>query len=149
MISRRRIRQIIKESLGGHSRASSWLGDWYDSAGGYYKDADCFYHLDKALQQGVITMEDCMAVCEDVDRYGYSTLEDLKQAAVSAGDESYFDQEWKEIYASSDALQDLFYEVHDFRQQEEGLKYPPAHGPNSRWVGGPAFVTAAWCISIC
>ena len=149
MISRRRIRQILKESIGGHSRASSWLGDWYDAAGGYYKDVDCFYHLDAALKAGEIDQEDAMAVCEDVARHGYNSLEDLKEAAMSGGGEEYFDTEWNEIYAMSDALQDMFWAVHDFRQQKDGLKYPPAHGPNSKWCGGPAFVTAAWCISIC
>ena len=151
MISKRRMRQIIKESLGG--RSSGWLGDWYEECGGYYKDADCFHILDECMREDGIVVEEIIAVCDELADYGINTLEDLKNNwcnqrtdAVSA---------WKEMYASMDSLQDLFYEVDEWRDGKYGARghggnrFPPAIGPDSHHVGGPAFVTCAWCLSNC
>ena len=109
MITRRRIRQIIKESLG--SRTNSWLGEWYEECGGYYKDADCFHILDQCMSDGEIVPEDAMAVCDELSQYGINTLEDLKENWCNQRTDAV--AAWKAMYASMDSLQDLFYIVDD------------------------------------
>ena len=157
-LSKSRLKKIIREeynlvieSLG--SRTEGWLGDWYEDCGGYYKDADCFYILDECMEEGEIEIQDAMAVCDELAEYGINTLEDLKQNWCTQRTSAK--AAWKAMYASMDSLQDLFYMVDDWRDEKYGAagtggnRFPPAVGPYSSNIGGPAFVTCAWCISVC
>ena len=150
MISKRRLRQIIQESLG--DRRGGFLGEWYEDNGGYYKDADCFYILDQCMRDGGIVPEDAMAVCDELAEHGINSLEDLKQNWIN---QTNAKMAWMRLYVSMAALQDLFHEVDDWRDDKYGARglggnrFPPAVGPMSPYVGGPAFVTCAWCLAVC
>ncbi len=143
--SRLKQRGLIKESFLGGRSLDGWLGQWYEEGGGYHKDADCFHILDACMSEGTIFPEDIQAVCDELNEMGISTLDELKIHWTQEPDP---EGAWLEFYQQSDALQDLFWEVHDWRTMQRGsLKFPPAQGPDSRWCGGPAFVTAAWCLT--
>ena len=151
--SRLKRKGLIKEDFGGRY---DWLGEWYEDNGGYYKDADCFSVLDECVKDGGLATEEIFAVVDEMRQLGFSSIEELKQSWI---EERKPVDEWYQLYRQSDALQDLFWAVHDWRQQKYGPggssrwagmggdKYPPAKGPDSKWCGGPAFVTAVWCLA--
>ena len=142
MISRRRMRRIIRESFQSFGGRGDWLGDWYEDNGGYYKDADCFYILDECQKEGIIGSEDAMYVCEELSSYGINTLEDLKQNWINQRTDPC--KAWLAMLNSMESLQDLIYQVDDWRDEKYGKmgrggnRFPPAIGPDSPHAGGPA-----------